>query len=122
MFKVTLIVKFVARTKRDQSSEVLMKQDNSLGSNMLKFYSAEVAELADAQRSERCPALRGGGSIPLFGTSRRGGGTGRHAALRGLCRQRCAGSNPVLGTGLEGSPESNRRVRVLFGPQGAGLP
>jgi len=23
---------------------------------------------------------------------------------------------------LEGSPESNRRVRVLFGPQGAGLP
>ena len=68
MFKVTLIVKFVARTKRDQSSEVLMKQDNSLGSNMLKFYSAEVAELADAQRSERCPALRGGGSTPLFGT------------------------------------------------------
>ena len=27
-----------------------------------------MAELADAQRSGRCPALRGGGSIPLFGT------------------------------------------------------
>ena len=43
-----------------------------------------MAELVDAQRSERCELQARGGSNPLFGTFCGRGGTGRRAALRGL--------------------------------------
>ena len=52
--------------------------------------------MVDAQRSERCE--RKLVEVRVLSSARRGGGIGRHAALRGLCRKRCAGSNPVLGT------------------------